>query len=137
MLSDEKCNNVLQVLEDNNIQVACISETWFDSKNGKFTKSIKEAGYELIHDFKEERGGGTAILYKNVIKIKPGEASSSKYISFEFSYITFVNTHKTILVCIYRKKEQSFKVFVEEVESFFEEIFNKCDAIILVGDFNV
>ena len=55
MLSDQKCSHVLQVLADNEIQVACISETWFDSKNGKYTKSIKEAGYELIHDYREDK----------------------------------------------------------------------------------
>ena len=31
---DLKLNNVLQVLEDNDIQAACLCETWFDSQNG-------------------------------------------------------------------------------------------------------
>ena len=73
ILNDEKRNNVLQVLEDYQIQIACITETWFDSKNGKFTADIKEAGYELAHDFRDgQRGGGTAILYKNNLNVKPG-----------------------------------------------------------------
>ena len=53
MMNEEKRSNILQVLEDNNIKIACITETWFNSKNGKFTASIREAGFELIHDYRE------------------------------------------------------------------------------------
>ena len=139
MLSEEKCSNVLQVLMDNDIQVACISETWFDSKNGTFTNSIKTLGFELIHGYREDqRGGGTAILYKNTLKVKPGEASSTKYTSFEFSYLTLNNSASKILLgCIYRKKEQPCSLFVDELETFIDEIFQKGDTIIIVGDFNV
>ena len=127
MLSEFKCNNVLQILEDNDIQIACICESWFDSKEGKFSQSIKEAGYELIHGFREDiRGGGTAILYKNTLNAKPGEASSSNYSSFEYSFITLSSsTSKVILGCIYRKQEISFKLFMEELEMFMERIFHK------------
>ena len=30
ILNENKLSNVLQFIEDNNIQVACICETWFD-----------------------------------------------------------------------------------------------------------
>ena len=64
ILKDLKLNNVLQVLEDNDIQVACLCETWFDSQNGTFTATIKAAGYEILHDNRDDkRGGGTEILY--------------------------------------------------------------------------
>ena len=53
MMNDEKRNNIMQTLVDKDIQVACITETWFDSKNGKFTADIKEAGYELTHGFRQ------------------------------------------------------------------------------------
>ena len=139
MLSDEKCANVLQVLEDNDIQIACITETWFDSKNGKFTKYIKEAGYNLIHGFREDkRGGGTAILYRNTVNVKPGESSSSKYTSFEFSFLTLsTDRYKVILCCIYRKQEQSCTLFCDEFENFMDEVYDKGDAVMLMGDFNV
>ena len=50
--NDEKLNNLLQICEDQRIDIACITETWFDSKKGKFTATIKEAGYEIVHDFR-------------------------------------------------------------------------------------
>ena len=89
MLQEFKLNNVLQVFEDNDIHIACLCETWFDSSNGTFTARIKEAGYDILHDNRDnKRGGGTAILYRKSLKVKRGHASTSKYLSFEYSHIS-------------------------------------------------
>ena len=139
ILNDTKRSNVLQVLDDYHIEVACISETWFDSKNGKFTADIKEAGYEIVHGYREDkRGGGIAILYKKTLNAKPGEASSMKYMSFEFSSLVLSTSRaKILLVSIYRKQEHSCNIFCDELEKYIEGIFHKGDTILLVGDFNV
>ena len=55
ILNEEKLSNVLQIFDDNEIQVACICETWFDAKNGKFTTSIKDAGFKIIHAHREDQ----------------------------------------------------------------------------------
>ena len=139
MMDSEKRNNILQFIEDNDINVACISETWFDAQNGIFTSSIKEAGYDLIHGHREnKRGGGTAIIFKKTSDVKPGEASTTKFTSFEFSYIILkVDKSKIVLVCLYRKQELPCNLFCEEVEKLMETISNKGDIVILVGDFNL
>ena len=80
ILNAEKLRNMLQVLEDNEIHIACITETWFDSIKGTFTTAIKEAGFEIVHDAREDkRGGGTAIIYKEKLKVKPGKASCTRF----------------------------------------------------------
>ena len=85
----------MQVLDDNDIQIACLCETWFDSDNGKYTKAIKDAGYEIKHCCRKNKGGGgTAIIYNSSLKVKPGDASESKYESFEYSYIKLQQTPK-------------------------------------------
>ena len=139
MMNDEKRSNIIQTLLDMDIQVACITETWFDSKNGKFTANIKDAGYELIHGFREnQRGGGVAILYKNSLAVKPGEASSTKYQSFEFSFLVLtVMKSKLLLICVYRKQEISCRIFCEELEKLVEQLFDKGDSVMIVGDFNL
>ena len=139
MMNDEKRANILGTLVDKDIQVACITETWFDSKTGKFSADIKEAGYELIHGFREgQRGGGSAILYKKTLMVKPGEASSSQYLSFEFSFVTLtIMKSKMIIVCIYRKQEISCVIFCEEMERLMEKVFDKGDSVIVLGDFNI
>ena len=85
----EKLSSFLQIMDDQKIGIACITETWFDRKNGPFTKTIRDAGFEINHAFREKkRGGGSAIIYKKELSVKKGEASSSDYLSFEYSCVT-------------------------------------------------
>ena len=66
LLNVQKLANLLQTLEDNDIQVACLCETWFDQQIGTFTPTIKAAGFEIKHATREgKKGGGAAILYNN------------------------------------------------------------------------
>ena len=70
--------------------IACLTETWFDTMNGAFSKSIKNSGYEIFHSYRDDkRGGGTAILYRRTLKIKQCKASTNAFLSFEYSYICF------------------------------------------------
>ena len=69
---------------------------------------------------------------------KQGDASTSEFFSFEYSYF-YLNSVKSkiLLACIYRLLEVSCNTFCEELELFLEIIFAKADILILVGDFNV
>ena len=88
VLNEEKLNNLLQILDDRQIGIACITETWFDRKSGTFSKAIREAGYKLHHSFREDkRGGGCAIMYRTKLAIKKGKASKSEYGSFEYACV--------------------------------------------------
>jgi exonuclease III len=139
ILNEVKLNQFLQIIEDKKIHVACITETWFDSRNGKFTATVKEAGFGIVHSFREnKRGGGTALIYKKELKVKEGDESSSKYESFEFSSIYLKHEYNNILIlCIYRKQEVPCKTFCCELESYLDEISDKTEELIIVGDFNI
>ena len=139
ILNPEKLQSLLQVLEDNNIQIGCINETWFDSHKGVFTTAIKNAGYGIAHSFREEkRGGGTAIIYKNNLKVKPGKTSSTRFESFEFSYVYLtLKMTKILLLNVYRKQEVSCKIFCQDVEKLIDSVFDTADVLMIVGDFNV
>ena len=66
----EKLSSFLQIMDDQKIGIACITETWFDRKNGPFTKTIRDAGFEINHAFREnKRGGGSAIIYKKELSV--------------------------------------------------------------------
>ena len=140
MLNETKLSNILQIFEDNDIKIACICETWFDREYGKFTTAIKEAGFKVRHGFRDEKGGGgVAIIYRNYLRCKPGEASTTKYLSFEYSFVTLVTGDKTtiMLLCLYRKQEVSCSIFCDDLEELMDKIFDQCDSIIVTGDFNV
>ena len=114
----EKLNNLLQIMEDRNISIACITETWFDKKTGPFSKTIRDAGYKLNHAYREnKRGGGCAIIYKEKLAIKDGDASSSSFESFEYANVTLTlkSGRKLLIVCLYRKQEVPMKRFSEEM----------------------
>ena len=48
VLSETKLNNMLQILEDNNVSIACITETWFDTKTGTFSEAIKKTDMNFV-----------------------------------------------------------------------------------------
>lgn len=139
MLGEEKLRNLLQYIEDMNIEIACICETWFDAQTGRHTTIIKQEGFQIVHANREEkRGGGVAIIYKEQSRVKKGEASSEKYPSFEFVYCTIRTAmSKILLVSIYRRQEVACTVFCTEFETFMESIYHKGDQVIVTGDFNV
>ena len=140
VLNASKLENLLQIMKDYNISIACISETWFDSQNGPFSKSIKDAGYKLHHANRDKkRGGGTAIIYKKNLMIKDGEASVTDFSSFEFSYITLTlqTKRKVVLLLVYRKQEVKFSIFNDEFTVLMDKIQCKGDILMVVGDFNV
>ena len=140
ILNEEKLENFLQILEDNDIGVACITESWFDTKVGLFSQKIKSRGYELHHAYREDkRGGGVAIMFKKQFAVKIGGASSSEYSSFEYSCIVMKQQSKRrlVLVCVYRKQEIHFDTFYEEFTEFMDKTTNKGEVFLVVGDFNV
>ena len=137
----DKLENFLHVLIDNDISIACITETWFDAESGTFSKSIKDSGYNLFHSFRDnQRGGGTAIMCRKGIDVKKGQSSSSKYESFEYTYAFLKkpnDTRRLLLMCVYRRPEIPIDTFCTEFEMLMDEVWQKAHSMIVVGDLNV
>ena len=105
-----------------------------------FSAAIKSAGLEIAHAFRDDKaGGGVAIIYKNDMPMKKGAASTSEYITFEYCTTIFRqgNGVKLLIVCLYRKQEQAFSNFIDELEHFLDKVVMSSDTIIVTGDFNV
>ena len=65
-----KVDNVMMTLKDKNVDIAAICETWLPDKNNPTTAKIKQFGYFILHDFRtDQRGGGTALIYRSNILI--------------------------------------------------------------------
>ena len=133
------CNKVeliMSTLIDNDAHLAFISETWFSSLSNSITAQIKSYGYDLIHVFREKRGGGAGILWKKDMQ-KYIRFSSVKrtFDTFHYQIIIFDGTLKTNFVCIYRFQETPYAIFCEELNSLILQL-DPCNPIILTGDFN-
>ena len=88
MANDEKLDHFLQILNDWQIGIACVTKTWFDRKNDTFSKTIKDAGFKLHHTVREsKREGGFAILYNRKFSVKNGNANTSPLESFKHAFV--------------------------------------------------
>ena len=112
-----KTHLVLQVLNDEMIDIACIQETWLSSESNVTTALIKEAGYNICHVHRcDKRGSGTAILWKDTLNLLKRDCivKPKAYISLQYQCLVFKFNPKIILINIYRLQEISFSQFLKD-----------------------
>ena len=111
-----KTDKVMQALKDAKVDMAFITESWLGDDTGKTTCTIKSYGFKISKADRGSRGGGIAVIYRNV--------SCSKFVvpqhicftinSFEYHIIRIKSrTEKYCIVCVYRKQEISVAEFVD------------------------
>ena len=130
-------DEVISILLDNNIGIACISETWLSSQSNSITSIIRNSGFDILHNYREKRGAGVAIIWNTNLNKQIRNSSVNKsFLTFQYQNITLIGKFKINLICIYRLQETSFKLFIEELNELIS-IQNSCHPLVLTGDFNV
>lgn len=136
-----KPDQVLQTLDNANIDIAFITETWLDNTSGNITYIIKNYGFDILRTDRESRGGGVAVIYRNIkcTMLSPPYHVSSSINSFEYHITRFKTTYETYcIVCLYRKQEIPVSDFLEQVDVLMDYVINTLtDVIIVLGDFNI
>ena len=134
-----KAEKVLQLINDNKIDIACITETWLSSENNSTTSIVKSFGYNITHFYTDNcRGTGVAIIFKEMVNIKPFNKFSSMFDSFQYRgvEISIKNQQSILIFVIYRRQEFAKDIFEQE----FKHLLNFChlthNSILLTGDFN-
>ena len=130
-----KIDEVMQFLIDNDVDIACISETWLSDESSMVTFKIKESGYMIDHAYRSKCGGGVAILWKPQIKLKCNLRSKC-YQSFQYKNVLLDGLIKTNLICLYRHQEIATTQFMEDLEDLLSSQSSKADTVVLTGDFN-
>ena len=130
-----KVDEVAQLLLDNRVDVACITETWLASESSATTFAMKEAGYRIDHAYRSKRGGGVAILYKPHVKVK-NNLKSKSYDSFEYKNVMLLGSVRINLICIYRLQETPISQFLHDLDNLLYTQSCSSDTVILTGDFN-
>ena len=133
---NNKTYEFMQLLDDNDVDVALVTETWLSGESGTTTFSIKEMGYEIEHSHRSKKGGGVAIIYKPTVSIKP-DVNIYKYESFMYKNVILNGKVKINLACIYRLQEILEPQFLTDLEHFLSIHSCKSDTLILTGDFNI
>ena len=128
------------MLQDNNIDIACISETWLTENTNCTTALIKSYGFNIIHTFRSiGRGGGTAIIHRfNLISSVCNFDADIPITSFGYTSTLFklAPDIKLCLVCVYRTGPVT-KLFFREFNHFIQAVVLKSDYVIVAGDFNI
>ena len=124
-------------MEDNQIDVAGICETWLTDSYNVTTAIIKSYGFSMIHDHRDnQKGGGTAIIYKPIYDMSVVKLSKS-FKSFEFtSAMLKASQDKVMLIIMYRTGALT-SVYNQELDSLLSDCSRMCDNIILAGDLNI
>ena len=127
-------------LQDYDIDIAFLTETWLTDRTNSTTATIKSFGYEIIHEHRHDsRGGGTAIIFKSLLKVRPINLGVSDIIT-TFGFISccakFTSDMDVLLLCIYRTGPV-IKKFFDDLNELLSLACLKSDYVILAGDFNI
>ena len=132
-------------LDDLQIQIACLQETWLTEADRAVYGTFAEFNYKYL---KRERvgskGGGIAILYRPYLQLRTlFNHKVRKFVTFEYLCSKFTWNNKVILLInIYRlpysaKHRYTVKMFLDEFEVFISDILTEKGEILICGDFNI
>lgn len=128
----------IALLEDEDLDLAAVVETWFPSHHNSVTAQLNEIGYNICHFVREQKkGGGVALIYKKSFKVKSSKTYS--FDTFECIRVT-ISSHVSgplNLVIVYRYCELNPSLFLTEFHNFIHSIYVDFIKLIILGDFNL
>lgn len=131
-LNGLKLDHVRTVFEKSNIDIICVSETWFQEDVSDLHYNIK--GYKMFHnDRKGRKGGGVAIYCKDNLKAK----LINKSLNCEVEFINVEvcdNVTKILVSCVYNPNKN---FSLEPYFSDFSDYVIDYDFYVTCGDFNI
>ena len=132
-----KLQEFISLLEDEDIHIAAITETWMTSLQNAVTAEIREKGYNIHHFVRDnKRGGGVALIYKDVFNLK--NAKVHNFDTFECVVASIQSNFCNLnVVIVYRFCELNRSLFLSEFYNFLDSIYLDFSNLIILGDFNL
>ena len=135
-----KVDDFIALLEDEDIDIAAVVETWMPCQHNNVTAQLKESNYEIQHynrDRDIRRGGGVALIYRNNFKLF--KSKIYKFQTFECIQVSIScrNSSQMNFVVVYRFCEIPPSQFLSEFYNFIDNIFINLKSFIILGDFNL
>ena len=137
-----KTTNVTEYVNEYDIDVMCITETWLNTQDDVVIGECTPIGYTFINSPRNAstRGGGIGVLHKSVLKlmIKNSDLSFS---TFEYVHVTDLSSSIHFFI-VYRPPPSSANRFtssdfLREFDEYVCEISLCPGKLVLLGDFNV
>ena len=143
---DEKTDKVSDFIHELGLDLVFLTETWFkDGRHDAKIKQLTPPGYKLRSFPRPTRGGGIAVLYKDILDASLVFSTSFPFptTSFEAVEIVFTSCGQSmIFVCIYRpppSQTNKFKssTFLDEFQTLAEHYHFRNGKLTILGDINV
>ena len=139
------CNKTTTLHEfiiDQQIDLFALTETWLtgtDTDN-PIISALLPKGYNIIHNPRQARGGGTAIIHRNSLTVTK-DSESQTHPSFEALECVVTSTEVVRLSVIYRpppstRNKTTHKQFQAEFADYLGNIVTAPGMLLIVGDFN-
>ena len=122
----------------NNIDIACIPETWLTQLDNVDIAVLQGNNYTLSHVMRDNiRGGGVGVLFKSTYKLLRSTPISCE--AYEGINITLKHPNSTLITVgvIYRSPSLSMGSFFERFNGVLQETFVHGNNVIICGDFNI
>ena len=135
--STELCHFII----DNDLDVLALTETWLSGNlsDGPTLSNLLPPGYQILHEPRGSRGGGTAVIHRSCLPMKRFHSQAS-HNSFELLECTLSLSASIKLCLIYRPertRQQCDGVsFLEEFAEYLSCVVTSPGEPILMGDFN-
>ena len=126
------------LLEDEDLDIAAVTETWMSAQQNNITAELRDKGYQIYHFNREERkGGGVALIFRDNFKFLSGKTFNCE--NFECILVTIAcHAARPInFIVLYRYCEVAPSTFLTEFYKFMENIFIDFKNVIILGDFNL
>ena len=133
------------MLDDGDIDVAFLTETWLTSISNPTTAELRDAGFLTIHTIRKGdiKGGGTMVICKKLYA--PKQLHLGNFRSFEYAAAKLALYQRPLLlISLYRLKYfprtntlVPLSLFLEEFQSLLESLQMVSEDIIVAGDFNL
>ena len=124
-------------MEDKDIDIAGICETWLTDSSNATTAIIKSHGFSLMHDYRAgQKGGGTAIIYKSCLNLSVVKFSEC-FKSFEMTAAIIKTSITKIMVLVIYRAGPLTSIFNHELDQLLSNCSRMCDCVFLAGDLNI
>ena len=133
-----KSTEVLEIFDENNVDVLCITETWLKENDTVRIAELTSLGHKFIHNPRlGKSGGGVGLLYKPELTLLE-KCNGFVATSFEHMECDIKCKNASLqLMVLYRPPASSMNIFLTEFGHLLEEMLTSPVELVIMGDFNI
>ncbi len=134
------CNKAMTISEhilDKNADILFLTETWLHDDDSPIIEELTPLDYRYLGTCrKHKRGGGTGVVFKSHLKFKTNSPVQA-FNTFEHTDLIMSQSDHLRVVVVYRPPSSQISMFLDDFETFINELTLFTGRLIIVGDFNI